>query len=62
MTQLTGLTSLDIDGNNIGPQGAASVAQLTNLTSLNISMNNIGSVGTQSLKSLKKIKELVNYC
>ena len=50
--QLTQLTSLDLWGNKIGAEGAASLAALTQLTSLNLAHNKIGDARAASLAAL----------
>ena len=49
---LTGLTSLDLEANGIGADGARSLSSLTGLTSLDLGGNRIGDDGARSLSSL----------
>jgi small GTP-binding protein len=53
--ELTQLTSLDLGGNQIGAEGAASLAALTQLTSLGLGYNKIGDAGAASLTALTQL-------
>ncbi|HSK03948.1 MAG TPA: hypothetical protein VK932_21995 [Kofleriaceae bacterium] len=46
---LTGLTALDLSGNEIGSEGTRVLAALTRLTSLDLSHNHIGDDGARAL-------------
>ena len=55
---LVNLTSLYLDGNHIGDEGAQALKGLVNLTSLNLRNNNIGDAGAQALKGLVNLTSL----
>ena len=55
---LTQLTSLNLRGNQIGAEGAASLTALTQLTSLNLVGNEIGAEGAASLAALTQLTSL----
>ncbi|MFM1798724.1 MAG: hypothetical protein RLZZ117_1002, partial [Cyanobacteriota bacterium] len=55
---LTQLTSLNLAGNEIGDEGAASLAALAQLTSLNLWDNGIGDEGAASLAALTQLTSL----
>jgi Leucine-rich repeat (LRR) protein len=52
------LISLDLRGNNIGPEGAKSLAALTALTSLDLAGNGIRDLGAKSLAALTALTSL----
>jgi len=56
--QLTQLTSLHLEGNEIGDAGAASLAALTQLTSLDLGGNKIGAAGAAALADLTQLTSL----
>ena len=58
MASLTGLMSLDLEGNQIGDEGARALASLTGLTSLTLMFNQIGAEGARALASLTGLKSL----
>ena len=58
LTSLTSLTSLDLEGNEIGPDGAQALQGLTGLTSLTLGINTIGAEGAQALKGLTRLTYL----
>jgi Leucine-rich repeat (LRR) protein len=58
LTSLTSLTSLNLEGNEIGPDGARALQGLTGLTSLILGVNTIGAEGAQALKSLTRLTYL----
>ena len=55
---LTGLTSLNLWGNQIGADGARALAALTSLTSLDLSRNGIGDDGARALAALTGLTSL----
>ena len=55
---LTQLTSLNLVGNEIGAEGAASLAALTQLTSLDLESNQIGDAGAAALAALTQLTSL----
>ena len=58
LAELTQLTSLNLDDNQIGAEGAASLAALSQLTSLVLSGNVIGDKGAASLAALTQLTSL----
>jgi Leucine-rich repeat (LRR) protein len=58
LTSLTSLTSLDLEDNEIGPDGAQALRGLTGLTSLILGINTIGAEGAQALKGLTRLTYL----
>jgi hypothetical protein len=58
LTSLTSLTSLNLQDNEIGPDGAQALQGFTGLTSLNLGMNTIGAEGAQALKGLTRLTDL----
>jgi Leucine-rich repeat (LRR) protein len=58
LTSLTSLTSLNLQDNEIGPDGAQALQGFTGLTSLNLGMNTIGAEGAQVLKGLTRLTDL----
>ena len=52
LATLTGLTSLDLRGNQIGAEGARALGHLTGLTSLDLRGNQIGDEGARALGQL----------
>jgi Leucine-rich repeat (LRR) protein len=58
LTGLTSLTSLNLQDNEIGPDGAQALQGFTGLTSLNLGMNAIGAEGAQALKGLTRLTDL----
>ena len=55
---LTGLTSLDLGGNQIGDDGAGAIAGLTGLTSLDLGGNQIGDDGAGAIAGLTGLTSL----
>jgi Leucine-rich repeat (LRR) protein len=58
LTSLTSLTSLNLQDNEIGPDGAQALQGFTGLTSLILGMNTIGAEGAQALKGLTRLTDL----
>jgi Leucine-rich repeat (LRR) protein len=58
LTSLTSLTSVNLQDNEIGPDGAQALAGLTGLTSLILGINTIGAEGAQALKGLTRLTDL----
>ena len=58
LVPLTQLLSLNLWGNQIGAEGAASLTALTQLTSLNLVGNEIGAEGAASLAALTQLTSL----
>jgi hypothetical protein len=58
LASLTELTSLHIQDNEIGPEGARVLASLTGLTSLYLSSNRIGPEGAHALAALTRLTSL----
>jgi Leucine-rich repeat (LRR) protein len=58
LVPLTQLLSLNLWGNQIGAEGAASLTALTQLTSLNLGGNEIGAEGAAALAALTQLTSL----
>jgi Leucine-rich repeat (LRR) protein len=58
LAQLSALTSLNLEGNDIGDEGVTEVAQLSRLTSLNLASNFIGDEGARALAHLSRLTSL----
>ncbi len=58
LSGLGNLTSLNLWGNRIGPDGARVLATLGNLTSLNLNENKIGPEGAKALATLGNLSSL----
>jgi internalin A len=58
IANLTALTSLDLQGNGIGAEGAQALKGLVKLTSLDLRGNDIGAEGAQALKGLVNLTSL----
>ena len=58
LAELTQLTSLNLEDNEIGDKGAASLAALTQLTTLDLWNNQIGDEGAASLAALTQLTKL----
>ncbi|MCY1054925.1 COR domain-containing protein [Nannocystis sp. SCPEA4] len=58
LSELSSLTSLELDGNRIGNDGARVLARLTRLTALSLNRNRIGDDGARALAGLKNLTSL----
>jgi len=58
LAELTQLTSLNLEDNQIGAEGAAALAALSQLTSLDLGNNQIGDAGAAALAALTNLTSL----
>ncbi len=58
LKSLPHLTHLDLEGNEIGYDGAKAIASLTNLTNLDLRYNQIGYDGAKAIASLTNLTKL----